>query len=94
MAVVYILFSNILDRYYVGSCNDFKSRLEDHIAKKYVSSFTAKSDDWKVFLEIENLSYAQARKIENHIKCMKSRVYIENLNRYAEMKLKLIRKYS
>jgi putative endonuclease len=94
MAVVYILFSNELNRYYIGSCYDLRSRLKEHREKKYAASYTTKVSDWEVFFLLENLSYSQARNIENHIKKMKSRGYIVNLSRYPEMKLKLIRKYS
>jgi len=85
MACVYILYSKTLDRYYTGSCLDLESRLKDHKEGKYFSSFTSKAKDWGVFLSIEDLNYNQARKIEFHIKRMKSRKYIQNLLKYPEI---------
>jgi putative endonuclease len=46
-----------------------------------------------VFLVIENLEYQQSRKIEKHIKRMKSKTFIENLKKYPELIEKLKRKY-
>jgi putative endonuclease len=79
MASVYILYSKKLDKFYTGSCLDFHFGLEQHLHKVYPGSFTSNSDDWQLFLLIENLSYAQARSVETHIKKMKSKAYIQNL---------------
>jgi len=94
MASVYILYSQKLDRFYTGSCQEFQFRFEDHLEKVYPSSFTTNSDDWQLFLLIEDLSYSQARSIESHVKKMKSRSYIQNLAKYSEMILRLRNKYS
>jgi len=42
---------------------------------------------------IDNLEYLQARKIEAHIKRMKSRKFIENLKKYPEIQERLIKLY-
>jgi len=89
MASVYILYSSKLDRFYIGSCKVFQFRFQDHLTKVYPKSFTSNSDDWQLFLLIEDLSYSQAREIERHIKKMKSSVYIQNLAKYPEMIIKL-----
>ena len=92
MASVYILYSSTLDHFYVGSCAELSFRLQQHLNKDFIHSFTAKANDWAVFYTIENLSYPQARSIEAHIKKMKSRVYIMNLKKYPEMTEKLVAK--
>lgn len=93
MAAVYILYSQSMDKYYIGSCVDFDERLEDHIAKVFKKSFTAKANDWIVYYTIDELDYKQARRIEKHIKEMKSRKYLENLKLYPEISEKLKEKY-
>jgi len=93
MAAVYILYSNSLDVYYIGSCHDLKSRLSQHRNKEFQSSYTSKTDDWELFLSIEDLEYKQARNIEQHIKKMKSRKYIQNLDRYPDIINRLKEKY-
>jgi putative endonuclease len=89
MASFYVLHSSTLDRFYTGSCKDFRFRLEEHIGKVYPRSFTSNSDDWKLFLLVEDLSYTQARAIELHVKKMKSNKYIQSLVKYPEMVAKL-----
>jgi putative endonuclease len=40
-----------------------------------------------------DLEYMQARKIENHIKRMKSKKYIKDLKSYSELSEKLFNQY-
>lgn len=94
MAAVYILYSNQPNRFYTGSCLNLSVRLVEHQDKKFKDSFTAKVDDWELFLTIDDLKYQQARLIETHIKRMKSKVYIMNLKRYPEMVQKPIIRFS
>jgi putative endonuclease len=70
-------------------------RLERHLEKHYEDSkYTAKANDWLLYCEIPCTSFVQARKIESHIKSMKSKKYIYNLKIYPEMLQKLIEKYA
>ncbi len=94
MATVYILYSQKINQYYIGSCLDLEKRLAEHLSAKMDVAFTKQSDDWDVYFKIEYLTYATARKIEAHIKQMKSRKYIENLVRFPEISQRLIDNYS
>ena len=94
MAYVYILHSTSTNNFYTGSCKDLDSRLTEHQTHTYQNSFTSRASDWEVFLVIENLEYQQSRKIEKHIKRMKSKTFIENLKKYPELIEKLKRKYT
>ena len=94
MAFVYMLYSTSADKFYIGSTKDQEQRLEYHLNKEFASSFTAKYTDWELFLSIEITNNTIARKIESHIKKMKSRTYLLNLKKYPEMVEKLIQKYS
>ncbi len=78
MATTYIIFSEKLDKYYIGSThNSIKERLEKHLTNH--DGFTAKAKDWKVvFLEIFD-SYEEAALKEKTIKGWKSRKMIEKL---------------
>ena len=93
MATVYILHSIKLNKYYTGSCNDITQRMEQHLSKSYGSAYTKNTEDWEIYLMIENLEYEQARQIETHIKKMKSKIYIENLLKYPEIIERLKLKY-
>jgi putative endonuclease len=85
MAVVYILYSKSLDKYYVGSCLNLEKRMVEHRSMKFSKSYTGRANDWEVYCVMENLSYHQSRKIEQYIKRMKSRKYLENLKQYPEL---------
>jgi len=93
MAHVYVLYSKSIDRFYIGSCDNLESRLSQHRNRIFRSAFTRRADDWVLFLSIDNLTYAQSRKIERHIKRMKSRKYLTDLKSYPELVSKLIQKY-
>ena len=94
MAVVYILYSRKIDKFYVGSCLDFEKRLNEHNSHFFKRAYTTRASDWIIFYKYENLELELARKIEFHIKKMKSKVYNENLLKYDEIMNKLIDKYS
>lgn len=90
MASIYILHSATLNKFYTGSCLDLNKRLEEHKTRKYSSAFTAKADDWKLYWSADNITYAQARRIEFHIKKMHSKQYILNLKKHHEIFEKLL----
>ena len=91
---VYILFSNALNKYYIGQSENVEERIKLHLQKTFPSAFTKIASDWEVFLVIPCNSRAHALQIEKHIKKMKSKVYIENLKNYPEMIEKLLLKYN
>ncbi|WP_214112461.1 GIY-YIG nuclease family protein [Aequorivita echinoideorum] len=93
MASVYILYSKSADIFYTGSCADLSVRVRQHLDKVHTGSFTSRASDWILFYSIENLDRQQARKIELHIKAMKSRTYIENLRKYPEMVCRLVERF-
>jgi len=92
---VYILYSTTLNRHYIGCTGDLPSRVQKHLHKSYgADAFTAKANDWEILLTLPCKNESQAKKIEKHIKSMKSRVYIHNLIQYQEMQEKLIMLYA
>jgi putative endonuclease len=94
MICTYILYSSNLNRFYIGSTqDDVQGRLAKHNEHTYGSHrYSAITTDWEIFLYIECTSFAQAVRIEKHIKKMKSAVYIRNLKTYPEMIDSLIQK--
>lgn len=76
---VYILYSQSLDKYYVGFSSDPWKRLEQHLSNEK-DKYTSKAQDWKlsvVFFVSENKS--ETLKVERYIKKQKSRKLIEKL---------------
>ena len=73
----YILYSNKLDRYYIGSCEDLVSRLKRHNEK---STKSTKCGIPRIIVYSENyLTRAETMARESDIKKKKSRKYIEYL---------------
>ncbi len=93
MFCVYILYSELLDSYYIGEAEDVDKRLLEHNSGFYKFAFTKKAKDWKMFYIIECNSRIQSRKIETHIKQMKSKKYFQDLILLPEIDLKLKDKY-
>lgn len=56
MPSVYILHSLKANKYYIGSTKNFEKRLEYHLLKEFSDSYTAKYNDWKLYLAIQNIS--------------------------------------
>ena len=93
VASVYILFSKQIDQFYIGSCLNLATRLDIHQKNVFKNAFTKRANDWELYFEIPDLSFETARKIEAHIKKMKSRVYLQNLIKYPEISVKLKLKF-
>ena len=79
MAFLYILYSDKIDSYYVGSCNEINDRLRRHNAGYSLS--TKKGIPWNLVYKKEYLTKSDAVKEEYRIKKQKSRKYIEQLIR-------------
>jgi len=75
--LVYILFSQSRDRYYIGSCTDVEQRLIRHNAGATLS--TKSGRPWKVVYFETHSTKTEALKRENYLKRLKSRVYLETL---------------
>ena len=89
---VYVLYSKKLNKYYTGiTLLSPEERLQKHLDKTYGNHrFTATADDWMLFWSVNCHDIAQARRIELHIKKMKSKKYIQNLVKYPEITQKLL----
>jgi putative endonuclease len=92
MPCAYILYSKTLNRFYAGACNGpLDVRIRNHNNKKYgLRKYTSRATDWMLYLKFEALDFGHAVRMERRIKSMKSRKYIENLNRYSELRYRLI----
>jgi putative endonuclease len=74
---VYILFSEKLNRYYIGQTQDLTERLRKHRFSK--DHYTGKADDWVLKYKEEYSNREDAISRECLIKSKKSRKYIEFL---------------
>ncbi|WP_036150512.1 GIY-YIG nuclease family protein [Maribacter forsetii] len=74
----YIIYSQTLDRYYIGSTEDINERLIRH-NNGNGSTYTKKAKDWELKWKREHETRADAMSLEFSIKKKKSRKYIEYL---------------
>ena len=79
--ITYILYSEKIDKYYVGVTEDLSLRLERH--NMGWGKFTRKGIPWKIVYYEEHGSKTEAIKREREIKKKKSRKYIEEIIRNA-----------
>ena len=77
MPYTYILYSEKLDKFYIGACIDLGRRLYEHNIGH--SKFTSLGIPWKIMYTEEFSTLTEAKKRELAIKKMKSRKYIEDL---------------
>ena len=75
MAFVYVLFSEKLDKYYIGSTIDKERRLIEHNRGK--EKFTSTGTPWQMIYTEEFPTLEEARLRELRLKKMKSRKYVE-----------------
>ena len=92
MVGCYIIFSNKLNKFYIGATQeDVALRIEKHNLGTYGKQrFTSTTNDWELFLFISAIDYAHAIRIERKVKYMKSTTYIRNLAKYPELHQKLV----
>ncbi|QAA81752.1 GIY-YIG nuclease family protein [Aequorivita sp. H23M31] len=77
MYYLYILYSEHLDRYYIGSTEDISVRLKEHLWNH--KGFTAKAKDWEIRYSENFRTRSEALAREQQIKKWKSRKLIEKL---------------
>ena len=94
MPSVYILFSESIQRFYIGSTEfPVEHRLQQHLLGHFPGAFTSQTNDWQIFLAIPCTSVPQARQIELHLKKQKSSRYLRQLASYPEMIQNLLRRF-
>ena len=77
MPFMYILFSEKVNKYYIGACIVLERRLHEHNIGH--SKFTSTGIPWRLKYKEEFETFQEAKRRELAIKKMKSRKYIENL---------------
>jgi putative endonuclease len=77
MYFTYILFSEKLDKYYVGYSSDVQSRLKKH--KQKHKGFSGQANDWRIVYSESFATKSAAYAREREIKAWKSRSRIVDL---------------
>ncbi|WP_035463813.1 GIY-YIG nuclease family protein [Algoriphagus vanfongensis] len=90
---VYILYSSSIDTFYIGQTNNLSERLKQHKNKLVGRAFTKRATDWEIYHSISCSTRNQAILIERHLKRARRRKYLEDLKKYPEIALSLLKKY-
>ncbi len=78
MCYCYILYSECLDKYYIGhSCENLQERLRKHLSNH--KGFTSNTKDWIIVYYEAFDSKSNAYKREREIKAWKSKAKIQKL---------------
>ncbi|MDG5491533.1 GIY-YIG nuclease family protein [Psychroserpens sp. SPM9] len=78
MCFTYILYSESIDRYYVGyTCDELEERLRKHNTNH--KGYTGQTNDWRIVYKESYNSKSEAYARERFIKQKKSRHFIERL---------------
>jgi putative endonuclease len=77
MFTVYILYSELLDKYYVGYTNNLDRRISEHNRKK--GKYTDQGIPWLIVYTESYPNRQSAKARESFIKSKKSKVYIIEL---------------
>ena len=80
--IVYILFSETKNRFYIGFTSDMEQRIMRHNQKS--KGFTGNVNDWKIVYTEKYDSKEEAYKRELQIKSWKSRIKIQELINNSE----------
>ncbi len=76
--VVYILFSDSLQKYYVGQTSDLEKRIDEHNRGK--ANFTSKGIPWKLIHFFSCNNRSEATQMEISIKKRGIRRYLQDKN--------------
>jgi len=77
MYFVYILFSETINKFYIGQTSNLSERLKKH--NSHHKGFTGKANDWKIMYHEIFESKNEASNREREIKSWKSRIKIEKI---------------
>ncbi len=93
VAVTYIIYSEKLDKFYIGKSENFDQRILFHNSNEN-EKWSKAGRPWKDFLIIPCDSFMQAGKIERYIKAQKSRKYIISLKEKPEYMTNLLVRFA
>ncbi len=79
MHYLYILYSKILNRFYVGETPNIDTRVTLHNSHYFKKAFTKSASDWEIVLNKRCNSRDEALYLESFIKRMKSKKFIKEI---------------
>lgn len=79
--VVYIVFSDLLAKYYAGQTEDLNRRLSEHNSGK--GNYTSKGVPWRLIWQTECADRIEAVRLERKIKSRGIKRYLQDTNNFG-----------
>ena len=76
---LYIIYSEQLDKFYVGETSNVEQRISIHNSHEIKSAYTKAASDWVLKLSFNCANRNEALYLERFIKRMKSKKFIEKI---------------
>ncbi|SEA72502.1 GIY-YIG nuclease family protein [Psychroflexus halocasei] len=79
MHFLYIIYSQNIDKFYIGETTDVNHRIELHNRHAFKNAYSKAADDWILKLKFQCENRKNAVFLEKFIKRMKSRKFINKV---------------
>ncbi|KAB2907924.1 MAG: GIY-YIG nuclease family protein [Ignavibacteriales bacterium] len=81
MFYLFILYSQTLDKYYIGQTSNLEDRVKLHNTQR--SKFTSRATDWELISTEQFSTRSEATQRESQLKKLKSRKVIQELTGHS-----------
>ncbi len=88
MHYLYILYSPLFDRYYIGESVNIQERLSQHNSHHYTHASTSFTSDWIIAIHYSLQNRKEALIIEKYLKSLKSKKFLRALHQDIEAQTK------
>ncbi|CAL2091977.1 GIY-YIG nuclease family protein [Tenacibaculum sp. 190524A05c] len=79
MHFLYIIYSQTLDKFYIGETHNLAVRIKKHNQHEYSKAYTKAASDWIYVLQMKCNNKEDALYLEKFIKRMKSRKFVQKI---------------
>ena len=88
---VYILFSEVYGKFYIGQTNNLEKRMEEH-NKSTNASFTSKYRPWQLYCELSCSNRSVGVRIEKYLK-KKPRDFIRRIRKEEDLRNYILERF-
>ena len=92
MHYLYIIYSEKIDKHYIGETPDVENRLIQHNTHYFKTNFSKSANDWKLLLKYPCENRKESLFLERFLKRMKSRKFLQKVIAYPEISSDILNK--
>ncbi|MEO6407069.1 MAG: hypothetical protein ABIY51_07450 [Ferruginibacter sp.] len=97
MHQVYILYSQLYDKFNLGESCNAENRTIEHNTGRYANASTSYTNDWQLKMEMTLQNRKDALIVERYLKSMKSKVFliklVSDVNFFYAFKIAVLEKF-